>query len=161
MVPVPGAIIRFDDVADRTIVNQQYLSQGVEVRSVTSSVPTPTYADAYARTYDFAESTPNVVSVVQSAFPAFDTYYGGAVEALFTKPQLVVSIRARPELLPQALSQILGNPYLEVFDSGGALLGRVDFPLLPTDPNWRSCCLPECMGFDWSRLRCSAFRQTG
>lgn len=134
-MPAPGTIIRFDDVGDRTVVNQQYVSKGVRFRSITSA---PTYADAYARAYHLAESASNVISVTQNGFPGFDLFYGGAVEAIFTRPQRIVSIRARPELLPEPKGAIVGNPYLEAFDTGGAVLSRVEFPLLPTDPNWRS-----------------------
>lgn len=140
-----GTIITFDDVPDGTIVDYHYASKGITFRSQT--VPPTQPGHAYARSvYGASDVSSNVVSVFSTQdpapIPAFDSEYGGEVEATFATPQLVVSIRAFPVPTPGDFFDT--KPYMDAFTAGGTRIQRVEFPLPWGDPHFMS----------WQRMIC-------
>lgn len=125
--PVTATTINFDDVATGTVINTYYAG-------VTFSNPVGP-ADIYARSDHHAATSPNVVSVFQNGYPAFDARYG-AVEAVFATPQRHVSIDAAIVRVPEGLSEPTNFPKLEIYNTAGAFVGNVgwDFGKIPQPP---------------------------
>ena len=72
----------------------------------------------------FAPSAANVASVFATGFPYFDARFG-AVDGTFASPVSTVSIDARPVAPIEFLTPLAKRPFLQAFDSAGALLGTV------------------------------------
>ena len=114
--------IDFDDVADGTVINNQY--PGVTF----TAVATPSgSADVYARSTSTL-SAPNAISLFSSGLPFFDRRWGG-IQATFATPKNTVSINVRPVLPPEYFPPVVNQPFLQAFDAAGHLLGKVYYPI--------------------------------
>jgi hypothetical protein len=92
-----ATLITFDNVADGTVINSVYSTQGVSFINPLGN------GDVYARAFSpNAASNPNVVSVIQTGFPSFDAR-SGAVRANFAVAQGRVSIEAAIVRVPEGL----------------------------------------------------------
>jgi len=126
--PALATTITFDIVADGTVIDTAFAAQGV-------TFDNPIGGSIYARAVATSASPPNVVSVLQTGFPAFDAR-SGAVEAVFAAPQSHVSIDAAIVRAPEGLGTPQNAPKLEIYDTLGALLTTVswDFATIPQPP---------------------------
>lgn len=131
-------VIRFDDVADGTVVDAQYAGSGVTFASLTTNPPSR--GSAYARQLQIgtAASGVNVLSLSKGAgwTGAFFDARQGAVEATFSQLQRSVSVLALPLDSPEGLGMDDNRPFMEAFDTAGAYLGRSRTQLGPDDPNF-------------------------
>jgi len=94
------------------VINNSYSGLGVTFNNPLGP------ADIYARSTTLAASLNNVVSVFQTGVPAFDARFG-AVEAVFSTPQLFVSIDAAILRVPEGLTNPTNFPKLEIYNTGG------------------------------------------
>ncbi len=137
-----ATVINFDDVPSGTVIDTQYLAQGVTLASVLAG--SGARGHAYARNSWNIETAPNGVSVVDPsiAVALFDDATG-YVEVRFAQSHRWVSIDAMPVASPDDFRPITAKPYLEVYDAAGVRLGRASYPLNHGDPAWGN----------WQRLR--------
>jgi hypothetical protein len=126
-------------IADGTIVDTTYTSQGVTFSSI---VCTPGLGCAsghvFARSSGSAESPQNVVSQNATSLPFFDARFG-AVRADFATPRSWVSIDAMPVLT--AADWIVpptSQPWFEAYDASNNLVGQVYYPIAFGAANWGS-----------------------
>ncbi len=117
-IQADAALITFDDVASGTNVSTQY--SGVTFTKLLSGVETSTvYANGSSPS--FAESSPNVVSIFDTTYAAFDNRFG-TIHAAFSAAQTSVSIDTFLTLSPEGFGGT-GTGYLKAYDSNGALVG--------------------------------------
>lgn len=132
-------VIRFDDVADGTVVDTQYAgSGGVTFASLTTQPASRGSAYARRLQFDKAASGMNVLSLSKdpALFGAFFDARQGAVEATFDQPQRSVSVMALPVVWPDSLSKEDNRPFIEAFDAAGNYLGRARTQLGMGDANF-------------------------
>ncbi len=139
-------VITFDDVSDGTIINNHYGGVTFSVVGGTGQFASQT-GGIYARANPFAESSPNVVSLVppyinggpnystSSIFPFYDERWG-KIQAQFATPQMIVSIDAAPVLSAEPIGAILNVPYLQAFDSNGSVVGTAYYPYNANNANY-------------------------
>jgi hypothetical protein len=123
--PTP-TVIDFDrdpaqaTIADGTMVDATYTSQGVTFSCMSCASGTHAYARAPGR-------TGNAVSVVPSpTLNLFDSRSGGVV-AEFTTPRNFVSIDALAILPPEYLGTPVAKPWLQAFDAAGNVVGTTAY----------------------------------
>jgi hypothetical protein len=127
-----AVVINFDDVADGTIIDITYVGLGVTFNNPLGvSADNPDSPNIYARTSSTNASSPNVVSVFATGFPAFDARWG-AVEAVFLTGQDSVSIDAAIFRLPEGLGTPQNFPKLEIFNLSGMFVTSVNWDFSET-----------------------------
>lgn len=122
---VSSALINFDDALNGTLINTRY--PGITFTN-------PIGGNIFARASGSAPSSPNVVSVFNTGagLPQFDARFG-AVDAILDSTVGSVSIDARPVAPLEFLTALTRRPFLQAFDSSGALIAQVNYAgALPT-----------------------------
>lgn len=125
--------INFDDVSDKTVINDSYAAKGVTFSNIIAGISNNVFA---RNCWNTPDSTPNCISIFQTGIACFDESYG-IIEAKFSTTQARVSIESMPLLFPEPLNQpVHAKPYMEVFDSKGLLLQRIYYPANYGEPQW-------------------------
>jgi PEP-CTERM motif len=124
-------IINFDGVADGTVVDSLYPNVTFSYVGCGTCFA-GAGPDIYARAMPGAASPANVVSFFSTGLPFEDNRWG-VIKASFSSLQSSVTIAALGIEPPEFLGPQLNRPFLQAFDSTGAVVGEALYPFVSGD----------------------------